>query len=505
MFNSLSGVYSNFKIYQPINTKTSPKISQLSCDTVSFKGAQPREYRSTFDYMISQSSLFTKEPYSSQKSPSKISNAIQNYIDSTSEYSTPVDAEKTNNTFCSTYSESLKDDIISTVNLTRKETFEQWRKFIENGSTGDFYVSTEAKNLSDKIKGNPSLQLVIWQSLASDISSNNRHIPLPLDIKTLSDTIQYFEQADKKLEGKELNQFRSHQAKNPKLFNEVYTSKLIENTLLSIVKDENNFGVKFLDETGKLIQNPNENTLQNLKDGLWVVIPSAKTNPKIDNVSIVENLSSKNWCTRSKTDKAEAALQDGDFYIFLGKENDKFVPQIGITSSKGKLAKIQGESNNNLLSPKYFDTLEKFLINTGSISESGQNKKCSSAKDDEGPDAYNQYLILREISNNPEFAKAIEKKDYVTFLNHLKPNTATYDEDGNIVVKNYNSQFAFQNKFAVALSDFGVNEVEMLKSIKSATGKVNTQNSPSEEIKKYNGKVDNSGNNLFESIALQEK
>ena len=104
-----------------------------------------------------------------------------------------------------------------------------------------------------------------------------------------------------------------------------------------------------------------------------------------------------------------------------------------------------------------------------------------------------------------EFAKAIEKKDYVTFLNHLKPNTATYDEDGNIVVKNYNSQFAFQNKFAVALSDFGVNEVEMLKSIKSATGKVNTQNSPSEEIKKYNGKVDNSGNNLFESIALQEK
>ena len=35
------------------------------------------------------------------------------------------------------------------------------------------------------------------------------------------------------------------------------------------------------------------------------------------NIKKLEILSCKNWCTRSSVDKAEAALEDGDFYIYL--------------------------------------------------------------------------------------------------------------------------------------------------------------------------------------------
>lgn len=505
MFNSLSGIYSNLMVYSSKNVNKSPKIAQLSRDTISFKGAQAREYRNSFDYMISQSALFTKEPYSSQKSPSKISNAIRMYLDTESDYKTPVEVQKDNNTFCPTYSEELKNDIVTTVNYTRTETFAEWSDFLDEGKL-DY---SKKHNLSDeifaKINKNPALKLVIWQALASDLSSKNRHIPLPLDIKTLADTIEYFEAADRSLSQKELNQFRTHQAQTAKAFNEIYTSKLIENSLYSIVSAKTQTGIELLDEKGILIENPNKDTIKNIQKGIWVVIPSAKANKKQDNVPFVENLSNKNWCTRSKTDKAEAALQDGAFYIFLGKDQDKLIPQIGITSSHGELAKIQGESNNNLLDKKYFDTLESFLINTGAISQDGRPLNCSTKRDDEGPDAYNQYLIAKEIHDNPDFAKAIENKDYFTFINHLRPNNAIKDEKGNIILRNYNSRFSFQNKYSVALSDFGINEIDLLKSIKCVEGKVNTLNSPNDVIKKYSGKIDNLGENLYESINLQEK
>ena len=54
-------------------------------------------------------------------------------------------------------------------------------------------------------------------------------------------------------------------------------------------------------------------------ESVWVKVPSIAHDKihKDKNIKMLEILSCRNWCTRSSVDKAEAALEDGDFlYIF---------------------------------------------------------------------------------------------------------------------------------------------------------------------------------------------
>ena len=514
MFNSLNSVYTNFRVNNYANIKTSlPKLGQLTCDTVSFKGISPHQYKSSFDFMASNAKEFTSGKLSNEKSPSKIQDATKKYLESNDSYKKPVLASKDNNTFCPVYTEELKDEIISTINETRKETFEVWNNYIENGKTDDNSLSQEEKILFDKIQQNPTLKFVIWNALSSNIGVDNRHIPLPLDTKTLADTINFFEKKDIELQNEKskINTFRTSQARNPKSFNDVYASKLIENTLYSIIGNKNNTGFAIFDENGKKIDNPTESTIKDAPNGLWVQIPKATSTYAPYAVSVVENLSHENWCTRSRSDKASAAIQDGNFYIYLERDNRQYKPALGITSERtGKLAKIQGVKNDNTIDQKYFDTIQSFLLNNNHIKENGQNINCCSGKDDEGPDLYGSYLIMKEKQDYPEFAKAIEKKDYKTFLSHINDIAArtnpkakaeiTADENGMLTIKNYNSTLSFNGNIAVSLSDFGIDEIDLLKHIKVATGKVNTKTSPVATLPKRTLKVTNSGNNLYETI-----
>ena len=117
---------------------------------------------------------------------------------------------------------------------------------------------------------------------------------------------------------------------------------------------------------------------------------------------------------------------------------------------------------------------------------------------------------MKEKQDYPEFAKAIEKKDYKTFLTHINDIAArtnpkakaeiTADENGMLTIKNYNSTLSFNGNIAVSLSDFGIDEIDLLKHIKVATGKVNTKTSPVATLPKRTLKVTNSGNNLYETI-----
>ena len=170
MFNSLNSVYTNFRVNNYANIKTSlPKLGQLTCDTVSFKGISPHQYKSSFDFMASNAKEFTSGKLSNEKSPSKIQDATKKYLETNDSYKNPVLATKENNTFCPVYTEKLKDEIISTINKTRNETFTVWNNFLENGKTDDNSLSQEEKILFDKIKRNPTLKFVIWNALSSNI------------------------------------------------------------------------------------------------------------------------------------------------------------------------------------------------------------------------------------------------------------------------------------------------------------------------------------------------
>lgn len=515
MLNSLNNFYSNFRVNNNLNNRpVLPKIGQLPCDTVSFKGISPNQYKSSFDFMVSNTPEFTSGKLSNEKSPSKIQAATKKYLETNDSYKKPILASKEKNTFCPVYSEELKDDIISTINETREQTFSVWNDFLENGKTEELSLTEEEKALFKKIEQNPTLKFVIWSAISSNLGTDNRHIPLPLDTKTLADTINFFEKKDIELQNdkSKLNTFRTSQARNPKLFNEIYSSKLIENTLFSIIKDKKNIGYAIFDENGNKIENPTETTIKDAEKGLWVQIPKASSIKNVsDAVSVVENLSHENWCTRSRSDKASAAIQDGNFYIYLERENRQYKPTLGITSEKGgRLAKIQGVKNDNTVDQKYFDVIQNFLVKNNYIKENGQNISCCSGKDDEGPDIYGSYLIMKEKEDYPEFAQAIAQKDYKTFLTHINsiaartnPNAKaeiTADENGMLTIKNYNSTISFNGNIAVSLSDFGIDEIDLLKHIKVATGKVNTKTSLIETLPKKSAKVNNSGENLYETI-----
>ena len=117
---------------------------------------------------------------------------------------------------------------------------------------------------------------------------------------------------------------------------------------------------------------------------------------------------------------------------------------------------------------------------------------------------------MKEKEDYPEFAQAIAQKDYKTFLTHINsiaartnPNAKaeiTADENGMLTIKNYNSTISFNGNIAVSLSDFGIDEIDLLKHIKVATGKVNTKTSLIETLPKKSAKVNNSGENLYETI-----
>ena len=142
---------------------------------------------------------------------------------------------------------------------------------------------------------------------------------------------------------------------------------------------------------------------------------------KLRNICALECLSNENWCTRSSVDKAEAALEDGDFYLFLRRDKDNKVWQtvLGMTSYKGKIDQIQGANNDNLIPLRELEGLKEFL--------QSNNLQCVSGICDEGPKAVQQLLIaekLKEVDliSGLSLAGAITKRNDFAMLNLLFQN-----------------------------------------------------------------------------------
>lgn len=443
MFSSLPNIGFNPYIYnsKPVNMHKSPVIfnSGLNKDTVSFTGkSAPSMYKSVFEY-LSAEVLGNNKKYhvdGSKLSANNISDAVK----------TLIMEDRVFLPFKLCVSEKIKwksyipQDIrvfsVGKINEARTERMEEWRRFLKYLGNSPKSIERYNPRLVQEIEADDSLRLVIWNAVSSELKETNRHIPVPFNEKALLETIKGFQNIQPK--------DRAVRCASP-TFIEMYTHRLRDNLLMDLKLSDN--------------------------DSVWVKVPSIAHDSvnKEKNIRMLETLSCRNWCTRSSVDKAEAALEDGDFYIYLQRDKSNlWEPLVGMTTCRGKIDQIQGIENNNIVPLNLVDEIKTFIKE--------KNLKCHSAICDEGPKAAQAIMISEKLNEvNPSlkksFYKAIKDKDELSMFRYLDVEAKPL-EDGLLEIGTYRPSYTLSKKSGITVpySMFGLNEDNLLKSVRVING-----------------------------------
>lgn len=438
MINSINNfnynIYTDRNFSASLNYKSGIKpFKQLNADTVTFTGMSPAsKYKSVFDYLAADI-LNKNKKYQvdgSMLSASNIRDAVTDLFKLKRVYgpctiSIPAKIK---------WKPYVPDDIrvgsVNKINDARAERLEKWHRFLEFPDCKD---QPELKSLLEKDK---SLRFVIWNAINSELKNNNRHIPVPLNLEALYKTVSGFY--------KITPEDRAVRCASPS-FLDLYTHRL-RDTLL---------------EKKGLSDNTS----------LWVRIPSLKKDSvhNAENISMVEILSNRNWCTRSSVDKAEDALKDGDFFIYLERDKqNKWKPLVGMASHEGKIDQIQGPENNNIIPTAELKNILKYLKEN--------NLKCRSGIVSEGPKAYQQLLISKKLAEyNADLGltleKAIKENDDFAVLKFMNKNVEKLP-DGKLEIDSYKPSYnADKNSgLTIPYSMMGINEDAILKNVEKING-----------------------------------
>lgn len=411
------------------------KLNQLEHDTVSFTGMSPAsQYKSVFDYLAAGILHKTKKVDGSMLSATNISSAIDKMFSLNKVFGPYTECLPEKIKWKSYIPQDVRTFAIDKINEARASRLKQWQNFLENPETEQ--SAKEYPDLISAIHKNKSLKYVIWNAVNSEIKSSNRHIPVPFDAKALSKTILGFE----KIEPYD----RAVRCASPS-FIEIYTHRLRDILL----------------EKKGLSDNKS----------VWVKIPSLKNDPlhNEENISALETLSCRNWCTRSSVDKAEAALQDGDFYIYLSRDkNNQWKPLIGMTSCKGKIDQIQGIDNNNIIPVTELENVKEFIRKSG--------LKCNSAIIPEGPKALQQIYITEKLAQVNEITgktleKAIKDNDDFSMLHSLIKDVKILENE-KYSIGTYKPSYVANVKSGITVpyQMMGIDEDILLQNVKIING-----------------------------------
>ena len=445
MLSAINNITCNNRYYnipQKPYCNSVPKFNAgLGADTVSFSGKSPCElYKSVFDFIAAE--IFdANKAYKidgSLLSASKIKVAIKTLFDEGRAYPPFKISDSEKIKWKSYIPKDIREFSIGKINEARLERMNEWKSFLTDPEKMLAQKRTPNPELAKKINDNPSLRFIIWHSVSGELKANNRHIPVPFDDKALLDTIKGYEKIapiDRKV-----------RCSSP-TFLEIYTHRLRDNLLMQM---------------GKSGDKP-----------VWIKIPSIahdKMN-KEQNIAALEILSSKNWCTRSSVDKAEAALQDGDFYIYLKRgKSELWEPLIGMTSAKGKIDQIQGVENNNIITLNLVDEVKSFI--------QANKLQCHSGIIDEGPKARQAIMIseklnetLPDVKPSYSFARAIKENDSATVFKFLNIPVKQLD-DGMLEIGTYRPSYSLNSKSGISVpySMFGLDEDLLLQNVKVING-----------------------------------
>ena len=443
MISSINNItFTNYTDYRTNQKKfiipsIMPALNNFKADSVCFTGkSAPSMYSSVFEYLASE--IFGRNKKfkvdGSLLSSSKISYAINQLFEEGRAFPDFKRSNVDKIKWKSYIPQDIRSFSIDKINEARTARFAQWRAILENPSNaGDAVHNPE---LMKKLQDNKALRLVIWDAVTSEIKDANRHIPVPLNEVALLETIKDFENIEPKA--------RAVRCTKPS-FLEIYTHRLRDNLLMEMGLSE--------------------------EKAVWVKVPSIKHDQanKEKNIATLETLSCRNWCTRSSVDKAEAALEDGDFYIYLKRNGlSMWEPLVGMTTARGKIDQIQGIENNNIVPLNLVEEIKSFI--------SSSNLKCHSGLVDEGPKARQAIMISEKLNEElPElektFAKAIKDSDsYAMFKYFGVP--VEKGQDGLLEIGTYRPSYILNKDSGITIpySMFGLNEDDLLKNVQVING-----------------------------------
>jgi hypothetical protein len=409
-------------------------------DVVCFTGqSRPSDYKSVFDYLSAQILDSQAKKYGIDKSglsASRIGDTL-NKLDESGKIYQPVPMTVTDKIRWKSYIPTeIREGSVQKINEARVARMQEWNDFLENPAMLSETGRMRNPELVERIRGNNALKLVVWNAVISELKENNRHLPVPLDEKALLETIEGFEEIKEK--------DRSVRCASPS-FLEMYTHRLRDNLLMDMGLSDH--------------------------DSVWVKVPSIKHDPhnKDKNISTLEILSCKNWCTRSSVDKAEAALEDGDFHLFLKRGKNKlWEPLVGMAMAKGKIDQIQGVDNDNIIPNNLIEEIKTYIAD---------NKiPCYYFMLDEGPKAGVAIKIGEkrgEINQTSKksLIKAIKDKDNVSIFQSLNVPVTTL-ENGNLQIGTYKPSYNIDLKkgITVPYSALGINEDSLLQNVEIIDG-----------------------------------
>ena len=404
----------------------------------SFKGmSNASQYKSSFDYLAAKLIDGNKKKWGLDGkllSASKIKEALEQISQSNKLFIPYTETVSSKINWRNYIPQDVRDYCIDKINKARAARLDEWRMFLETPES--VAGSDNFSKLVNDVKNDLALKFVIWNSINSELTSSNRHIPVPFDMTALDETVQYF----KKIQAK----FRAVSCAAIS-FLDMYTHRLRDDLLMKkgLAKNQE----------------------------LWIRIPSAKRDPKNleCNIKDLEILSYRNWCTRSSVDKAADALADGDFYLYLRRDNRQIWQSLlGVASSKGKIDQIQGRDNNNFIPLTEIDNIKSFLDEN--------NLKCVSGVHEEGPKAFQQILIAQNLnkiipSTNKTLADAIKQKDSLSIFTALG-NKPQFTSEGKYEIGTYKSQFLLREKggIVVPYAYMGIDEDVLLKNVEKING-----------------------------------
>lgn len=444
MLSNINFIY--FKQQNIQNSSTKPNTqkpifhTQVN-DTVKFTGKSlPSMYNTVFEYLASNILGSNKkfQVDGSLLSATKITEAVNNlFIENQERILGPFKRTIVEKIKWKSYiPQDVRVFSVDKINQAREVRLNEWKSFLQNPSIILDSGKPMDPELVKKINGDNSLKLVIWNAITSEIKENNRHIPVPFNEKALLETITRFERFDPK--------DRAVSCAKPS-FLEIYTHRLRDNLLMDLDLSNN--------------------------QEVWVKVPSIKHEPfnKTRNIEMLETLSCRNWCTRSSIDKAEEALEDGDFYIYLKRNSSHlWEPLVGMTTCEGKIDQIQGVDNNNIVPLNLVKEIKSFIKE--------RNLKCHSGIIDEGPKAHQAILISEKLSQNDEvlnktFIKAIKENDDYAMLKFLGVDVKQIDGN-NLEISTYKPSYNINKNSGISIpyEMFGLNENNLLRNVKIING-----------------------------------
>lgn len=421
---------------QKLNLNANNNLAPLFKDTLVFTGmSSPSQYKSVFDYLAADILNKNSKKFNidgSKISAKYISEAIEELFSKDKIFGTYTLSLPEKVKWKSYIPQDIRTYSTDKVNEARFARLNEWKDFLQNPET----LTKSHPVLTSEIKQNKSLRFVIWQAINSEIKSNNRHIPVPFDSQALHKTIVGFEKIDPI--------DRAVRCSSPS-FIELYTHRLRDILLVNKGLSDNR--------------------------AVWVKVPSIKSDPanRAENIRTLEILSCKNWCTRSSVDKAEAALQDGDFYIYLERDkNNLWQPLIGMASCKGKIDQIQGIKNNNIIPVNELKNIKEFIKANG--------LKCNSQIIPEGPKALQQIYITEKLAQVNELTektleKAIKENDDYSILTSLIKDVKQL-QNGNFEIPSYKPSYNANKNSGISIpySMMGINEDIMLQNVERIDG-----------------------------------